>query len=128
MRELGSSEPYGATRARVEIHFSRGLAFSLDVSAKQHSAFVLICTIAVSETCSPVRYQFMPCLETQSQTGLFHSASALRQYDKTHAATIACGRVVSTVVTAAAITVSNVATNKDLMAIGPPTRRVTGII
>jgi hypothetical protein len=73
--------------------------------------------------------------ETTPQAGLFHCVSALLQYDKTHAATIACGRVVSAVMAAAVITVSNVATSKDLaatskdlMAIGPPTKRVTGII
>jgi hypothetical protein len=49
---------------------------------------------------------------------LFHSASALWQYDNTHAAAIACVRVVSTVTVTAAIKVSNVATNKALMAIG----------
>lgn len=43
--------------------------------------------------------------------------AALLQYDKTHAATIARGRVVSTVMATAAKTVSNVATNKALMAL-----------
>jgi hypothetical protein len=62
-------------------------------------------------------YQFMPRPETHPQAGLFHSASV--QFGNTHAATIVCGRVVSTVIATAAKVVSNVATNKALMALAP---------
>lgn len=61
----------------------------------------------------------MTRLETHPQAGLFHCASALLQFGDTHAATIVCGCVVCTVTMMAAKAVSNVATNKALMALAP---------